>query len=157
VIVPIPKKPGVLRIYGDLPEGLRKYLQHFPNLAAEFPWEISLSYLFAQIELAQNKAVHGIIVRKHRVDTRLARRTIDDFHMTRKGFRDLYQKISGKKLSKQAVDFALEAESIRDKILHGKPVNDAEKRKAVIAALNYANALNEQVNADAGFRPCGDM
>jgi hypothetical protein len=152
-----PSKVAVRKKYDDLPDGLKKFLEHFPSLADDYPWEVVLGYLHSQIELAQNKAVHGVIVRKHRVNSELARSTVDKYHMTRTGFRELYKKISGTPVSQAAIEKSKEAESVRDKILHGKRVTDREKRSAVLSALEYAGLLNEQVFSDAGFKPFGDM
>ena len=149
--------PGIFKEFDQLPDTLKTNLEHFPELANNFPWDISLSYLFARIELAQNKAVHGAIVKLHRVDTQLARKVIDNFHMSRKGFREVYQKVTGKTISADIIKVAEHAESIRDKILHGKSVSEADKRSAVLSALRYAHRLNEQVARDAEFRPFGDM
>ena len=49
------------------------------------------------------------------------------------------------------------AQKTRNKILHGKTVSDADKRRAIISILEYAEAFNEEVSAVAGFRPFGSL
>lgn len=153
----IPRTAGILKIFEAKPEGLKAYLPHFKSLAKDYPWEVSISYLFAQTELAQNMTVYGAVVKLHRVDSTIARSTVDGHHMTRNRFRDLYKIIIDKEISDEAIKSATEAEKIRDRILHGKIVSDSDKRKAVVSILQYAELLNEQVFNDAGFRPFGSM
>ncbi len=155
--MPIPRTAGILKLFEALPESLRAYLSHFPSLATDYPWDVSISYLFAQVELAQNMTVYGAVVKLHRVNSTIARSTVDNHHMTRTRFRELYKITMGKDISQAAVAKAKEAEKIRDRILHGKTVSDSDKRKAVVSILEYANRLNEQVFLDAGFRPFGSM
>ena len=155
--MPILRTAGILRLFETFPENLRAYLSHFPNLARDYPWDVSISYLFAQTELAQNMTVYGAVVKLHRVNSTIAKSTVDNHHMTRTRFRELYKITMGKDISEEAITKAKGAEKIRDRILHGKTVSDSDKRKAVISILEYANLLNEQVFEDAGFRPFGSM
>ena len=154
----IPRTAGIKRLFEDLPESLQEYLSHFPNLVAHgYPWDVSISYLFARTELAQNMIVYGGVVKLHMVHSTIAKSAIDKLHMTRPRFRDLYKTIMDNSISNEAITKATEAERIRDKILHGKTVSESDKRKAVVSILEYANLLNEQVFVDAGFRPFGSM
>lgn len=153
----IPRTAGILKKFRALPEDLQAYLPHFTSLAEDYPWDVSISYLFAQTELAQNMTVYGGVVKLHRVDAAVAKSTVDSHHMTRDRFRELYKIITGEGISAEAIKSAKDAERIRDRILHGKNVSESDKRKAVIAILKYAHLLNEQIFKDAGFRPFGSM
>jgi len=154
----VPRTAGILKAFGNLPDPLREYLVHFPKLAEDFPWEVALSYLFAQVELAHNMTIYCGVVKCHRVDSELARKAINDHHMTRPRFRELYAIIINKKgIQADTTKRAVFAEGVRDRILHGKTVKDEEKRAAIISTLDYANLLNEQIFADANFRPFGKL
>lgn len=153
----VPRTAGILNKFDALPEDFRTYFKHFPSLAKDYPWEVSISYLFAMTELAQNMIVYAGVVKLHKVDSAIARSTVDKLHMTRSRFRELYKTIAEKEISKAAVEKAKDAERIRDRILHGKVVSDADKRKAVVSVLEYSSLLNEQVYEDAKFRPFGSM
>lgn len=155
--MPVLRTAGILNLFAGLPESLRDYFRHFPNLARDYPWDVTITYLFAETELAQNMIVYGGVVKLHKVDSTIAKSAVDRHHMTRKQFRDLYKTITGKSISEEAVSHAKDAEKIRDRILHGKNVSDSDKRQAVVSILQYANLLNEQVFEDAGFRPFGSM
>jgi hypothetical protein len=144
-------------LFENFPESLRAYLSHFPFLARDYPWDVSISYLFAQTELAQNMTIYGAVVKLHRVNSTIAKSAVDNHRMTRPQFRELYKITMGRDLSEEAIAKAKDAEKIRDRILHGKTVSDSDKRKAVVSILEYANLLNQQVFEDAGFRPFGSM
>lgn len=47
----IPRTAGMIAVYNALPQPLQEYFVHFPKLVEEFPHEVALSCLFAQIEL----------------------------------------------------------------------------------------------------------
>jgi hypothetical protein len=154
----IPYTAGILKKFDELPENLKAYLSHFPDLVAdEYPWDVSISYLFARIELAQNMTIYGGVVKLHRVHSAVAKSAIDRLHMTRPRFRELYKTIMDNPISDDAIIKSRDAEKIRDKILHGKKVSESDKRKAVVSVLEFANLLNEQVFEDAQFRPFGSM
>lgn len=153
----IPRTAGVLAIFDAMPEELKAYLGHFRGLANDYPWDVSISYLFAQTELAQNMIVYGGVVKLHKVDAKVAKSAVNSLHMTRARFRDLYKIITNKEISSEAINHAKKAELVRDRILHGKSVQDSGKREAVVSILRYAELLNEQVYVDAGFKPFGSM
>lgn len=153
----VPRTKGILRKFEGLPDGIKGYLEHFPSLAEDYPWDVSLAYLFARIELAQNMTIYAALVKKHRLNSELARKAVDTHHMTRDGFRNLYFTVTDRKVKQTSIDLIKSAEKIRDKILHGKRVSDEEKRAAICSALGYCNELDEQVYKDAGFRPFGKL
>ncbi len=152
-----PRTRGILNRYNALPDEIKKYFEHFPKLAEEFPWDVSISYLFSLVELAQNMTIYCGVVKLHRVNSALARTAVDNHHMTRGGFKDLYATILGKPLKKNVVDKIAEAENVRDRILHGKKVSEADKRKAVVDVLEYAKSFNAEVSRIAGFKPFGSL
>jgi len=155
--MPILRTAGIIKLFSNMPESLREYLLHFPSLARNYPWDVSISYLFSQTELAQNMTIYGGVVKLHRVDASIAKSTVNSHHMTRDRFRELYKITIDKSIHVDTIAKVKGAEKIRDRILHGKTVSDSDKRKAVVYILEYANLLNEQVFEDAGFRPFGSM
>ena len=153
----VPRTAGILKQFDALPKALKDYFEHFPSLAKDYPWEVSISYLFAQTELAQNTTVFAAVVKLHKVNAKMTWSTVNRHHMTRDRFRELYKTVCGESISKDAIEKAKSAEKVRDQILHGKDVSEADKRMAVVSILEYAHLLNEQVAKDAGFRPFGSM
>ena len=77
--------------------------------------------------------------------------------MTRDGFRDLYETTFAKRLEQPVANKIAEAEKVRDRILHGKTVSEADKRKAIVDILEYAEAFNAAVHDIARFKPFGSL
>ena len=151
------RKKGLKKIYQNLPESLQKYFCHFSKLIDDDLIDVLISYLFSQVELAHNNTVYGSVVRVHLVHSDIAKNVVQTSYMTREHFRRLYKNITGKSISKEAIDKIMKAEKIRDRILHGKHVKSADKREAIQLTLEYSKLLNEQVYNDAEFKPFGTM
>lgn len=148
---------GLVSRYSSCSNEVRDYFRHFPSLAKDYPWDVSISYMFGLVELAQNMTLYCGVVKLHRVNVTMARTAINNHHITRDGFKILYKSIFGKALKSSVSKKIAEAEKIRDKILHGKSVSEADKRKAVIDVLEYAEAFNSELNAVANLTPFGSL
>ena len=79
-------------------------------------------------------------------------RAVQQFHMTREGYREKYGAIYGKPLPKDIVALLTFAEGVRDAVLHGKFGSDANKRDAIAHVLEYANELNKHISSLNGPR-----
>ena len=79
--MPTPRTAAILKRFDALPENLKGYFPHFKSLAKDYPWDVSISYLFAQTELAQNMTVYGAVVKLHKVNSTIARSTVDSCHI----------------------------------------------------------------------------
>lgn len=133
---------GVIKRLKDSTHIVRKYFEHLPKLAGEFPWEVSLAYLFAMTERAHNDMIYGGVVKLHLVDKDLAESIVQRQHMTRDGFLGLFAEIFGKQVPKKVLKPMKEAERIRDRAIHGKKVSDSAYRTAVVRIIEYAEAFN---------------
>lgn len=148
---------GIVNHYNRCSDDVKGYFSHFPSLAQNYPWNVSISYMFGLVELAQNMTVYCGVVKLHKVNVTMARTAINNQHMTREGFKDLYKSIFGKPIKPSVSNKLEEAEKIRDRILHGKKVSEADKKKTVIDILEYAEAFNSEINSVAGFKPFGSL
>lgn len=153
----VPRTRGLLNQFDRCSDEVRSYYEHFPKLAEEFPWDVTISYLFARVELAHNMTLYCGMVKQHKVDTGIARTAVDNRHMTRDGFKELFKAIMGKSLKHSIIAKMKEAEKIRDKILHGKSVKDEDKRKAIADIIAYADLYNSFVFDIGGFKPFGPL
>ncbi len=98
------------------------------------------------------------IVKILKVDSDLLGKAVDNHHMTRQEFKNLYESIFRKPPKKNMITKIEIAEKFRDRILHGKKnVSEEDKRKAVVSILEYAEAFNAEVNTIAGFKPFGPL
>jgi hypothetical protein len=148
---------GVLNHYRTLPRAIQKHFEHLPELMASFPWDVSLAYQFARIELAHNMTIYCGAVKLHRAHPELAWLAVQNQHQTRDSFRTLFAAIIGHELPKGVISVIEPAEIVRDSIMHGKDAPEPKKRAAVVSVLDYAAVYNDYVNSKAGLRPCGDL
>ena len=148
---------GLVKRFEAAPEEVQKYFAHLPKLLNEFPLEVSLSYVFSQVELAQNMSLYCAIVKLHRADANLARQAVDIHHMTREEFKEKFEIVFGRKMPKDIADILSKAEDVRDKVMHGKKTTESEKRQAIGHVLDYAEKLNQKVHGLAGFKPFADL
>ena len=153
----IKSKPGLLKRFSSAPQEVRDHFTHLPKLVDGFPFDVVLSYVFAQVELAQNMTLYCGIVKLHKADGVLARSAIDAHHMTRKEFRDKFTVVFGSPIPDAIWTTIGKAETVRDRVMHGKNANDSDKRNAVGNVIDYAKSLNDHVHRIAGFRPFGDL
>jgi hypothetical protein len=151
-----PSYKSLIRHFDTMPDHIR---WHFPDLEKllrdQYPFDIPLAYLFLKIELAYNRSLYGGLVRQHRVDTTFARRILNLQHLTREGYRDLFDNVYG--LQPAGKPFIERAEETRDKVIHGKKMEPAQLREAIGDALDFCLQLHNQILNIAGFTPFGDM
>lgn len=148
---------AVVKDFETAPRETQEYFKHLPKLAKEFPWDVALSYLFARVELAHNMAIYCGVVKLHRANADLARRAVEKQYMKRAEFKKLFKTIFGKEIKEAIWQKFERAASIRDKVMHGKPVAAADKRKAVVDIISYAQQFNKFVSNAAGFKPFGSL
>lgn len=153
----VPRTAGILNRYKLCPDEVKGYFEHFPKLAKEFPWDVAISYMFALVELAHNMTIYCGIVKLHRAEGNLVRKAVNNQHITRPSFKEFYKTVFGEDVKKSISEKIEEAEKIRDKILHGKPVSEELKRKAVVDILDYAQNFNKEIYRIAGFKPFGSV
>lgn len=153
----VKSKRGLLNRFNTAPHEVRDYFAYLPKLVDAFPLDVALSYVFSQVELAQNMTLYCGIVKIHKANGQLARSAIDAHHMTRKEFREKFAVVFGKPVPDLVANALGKAESVRDRVMHGKNANDADKRNAVAHVIEYAERLNDHVHGIAGFRPFGNL
>ncbi len=156
-MAPVPNYKALLKIYETLPEEVKRHFAHVPRLIEEFPYEVALAYSFLKIEQAQNRALYGGVVKVHRGESEFVRRVMNFQHLTRDGFKEIYKNVFGAALTKGTAAKLDTAEKIRDRVIHGKSVNENEMREAIADCLEYACLLNAEISGCAGFKPFGDM
>ncbi len=148
---------GILKKYESCTEDVKFFFEHLPNLIQNCPYEVNLAYIFLQTEKAQNRTIYCGVVKLHRAHAEIASNIINSHHMTREGFLELYKNIFGSQLPKETTSLIKEAERIRDKVIHGKNVSDANIRRAISDVLDYAESMNKELDKTAGFKPFGDL
>lgn len=154
----VPTYKALMKVYDSKPVEVKNHFADMPKLINDgLPYEIAIAYAFLKTEQAQNRALYGGVVKIHRGNGEFVRRVMNYQHLTRDGFKDIYKNVFGKQLDKNTTDKLKDAETIRDKVVHGKIVTDNELREAIADVLEYAEAFNAEVSEIAGFKPFGDM
>lgn len=113
--------------------------------------------MFLRTEKAQNRALYCGVVKLHCADSTVADAAVNCQYLTRDGFLALYKNVFGHPLSAATSAKIKDAEKIRDRVVHGKAVSDPDLRQAIVEVLEYAAAMNTDINSIAGFKPFGDL
>jgi len=153
----IKSKPGLLNFFKSSNTEIQRYFVHLPALVEQFPLDVALAYVFAQVELAHNMTLYCGIAKLHRADADVAFRAVQAQHMTREEFRAKYEVVYSKPVPEATQLLLTYAEAVRDRVMHGKYASDDQKRNAIAHVLAYAAALNDCTATHGGPRPFGDL
>ena len=148
---------GVRNRLNAAPNDVQRYFQPAGELIEHYPWEVSLSYLFARLERAHLMAIYCGVVKLHKADAALATTAVDRFQNRRDEFLTLFKNVFGEDIPRSLLQLLELAQDVRDRVLHGKKVNDADYRMAIAAIIDYATKFNEICFEGGGFRPFGDL
>jgi hypothetical protein len=147
----------VLKHFDSLSDDVRRYFPTLPELVKNYSWDVSVAYVFSRIERAKHETIYCGIVKLHWTESTLTRTLVDKDHMSRSRFRDLFKTVYGVQIGKDLLEQLKRAESVRDKVIHGKKWDGAEARAAIRDALEFCHGFNEFVDGLAGIRPFGDL
>jgi len=150
-------KKGLLKFYNQCCPEVKTYFSYLPKLINDFPFDVCLAYCFARLELGQNMALYCGVVKMHRADVKVARGVVSTHNMSRKAFLELYETVFDFKIPHSAGQALKTAEDTRDVVTHGKPASKDRLRNAIARSLEYAEAINKQLEAKCGLRPFGPL
>ena len=148
---------GLTRKRGGCSASVGDYYRNFDSLVTDYPYEIAIAYCFLKLEQAYNRTLYGGVRKVRKVHTDIARSILDRQHLTREGFLILYKATFDKPISESVQRKIKYSEKIRDRITHGKTVQDKESRECLSDLLDFSEGLEKEVQACAGFSPFGDM
>ena len=150
-------RPGVRNRFFETPEDIQWYFEPAGKLIADYPWEVSLAFLFARLERAHIMTLYCGVVKLHRVDSNLAAKAVDRFENRQEEFRVLFANVFGGKFPRSLIDKLKDGQTVRNRVLHGKQVEDKDFRKAIVAIIEYAEEFNQTCFDLGGFRPIGKL
>ena len=150
-------RPGVRNKLLAAPDDVQQYFAPSATLIEEYPWEVSLSYMFARLERAHLMALYCGVVKLHKVHKDLARRAINQFENRHAEYQDLYKEVFGHKVPQPLVGLLRSAQTVRNNVVHGKEVGQSDYRKAISAIIDYATEFNTECFNHGGFRPFGSL
>ena len=146
----------VLARHARLPQDIQSWLDSVPELIEHYKWEVSIAFVFMQIELLFHGTLYRGLVKLHRTDSALTRELLDRDHFTRGRLKELFKTVFGVAIPSDVDAHLKEAETIRNRAIHGKNVTDAQARACLMAAFEFLEGFNTAVEEAARFRPCGD-
>lgn len=152
-----PSYIALLKRYDSCSDDVKKYFDLLPPLVKDYPHSVSLAYMFFQTEKAQNRILYGGVVKLHHGNARTVESLVYTAHIKRESFLSLFKNVFDKELTQSIASKLKIAETTRDKLLHGKKVPEANLREAISDVLDYAEAMNAEVETLANFKPFGDM
>lgn len=154
----VSEKSKVLSKFDGLEEGLRKHFSLLPELINNISSpEPALAYCFQKIEMAQRAGLYALLMREYRTNPNLAWQAVDKTDITRSNFSEIYHDISVNKLPANLRDQIKPAETIRDRIIHGRECTTSQIFKAIVICLTYTEKLNDAFYQNDGFRPAGPL
>jgi hypothetical protein len=153
----VKSKPGLRNFFDTSPAEVKAYFEHLVPLLDAFPLDVALAYVFARVELAHNMALYCGLAKLHRADSSLAYRAVQQEHLTREGFKLKYCVVYGEAIPDAVAALIVQAEGVRDKVMHGKGATDDQMRNAIAHVLEYARGLNDCTTKLGGPKPFGDL
>lgn len=149
----VKSKKGLLKLFQECSEEIQKHFEFIPSLVEGYPMEVALGYAFHRLELGQRMALYCGLINIHCADPKLARNAIDRHHMTRQGFTELYKAVFDVTLPSDALADLEMAEGTRDIMMHGGGAKDEHLRNAIGRVLEYAEAVNGQLQSKWKMKP----
>ena len=147
----------VIRHYEAAPEQVRNYFPSLAELVEKYSWEVPISYAFSRLERAKRSTIYCGVVKLHWCESTLTRKLINEDHLSRGRFKELFKVVFGKPVPRQLMEKLEKAEIIRDKISHGMEWQQAEAREGLVNLIDFATEFNEFVATKADFQPFGDL
>ncbi len=148
---------AVIQKYDEAPQQIREYFPDFVELVSHYNWEIPISYVFSRVERAKRNTIYCGIVKLHWCNSRLTRKLLNEDHMSRGRFLELFKIVFGCRVPDDIIAKLKIGEHIRDKMAHGMKWKEAEARLGLVNVIDFAGDFNDFVDGQAGFRPFGDL
>jgi hypothetical protein len=139
-----------------LPKDIKNWFDIVPELIERYDWEVSISYVFTRIEVIKHDTLYKGLVKRHWTHAQLTRELLDRDHMDRARFIGLFRIVFDEHIPTNILAHLSTAESIRDRVAHGKRLTPAQARACLMAAFDFMETFNDFVQAKAGFRPFGE-
>jgi hypothetical protein len=149
-------RPGLRNLYRGLSADVQGFFNDLPGLIdSSFSLDIVLAYTYFRLEQGQHLALYLGARKLHKTDAELTWQALDNEHITRESYRTFFEKIFSFPLDADTIDCLAKADKIRDRLMHGKSVTEAEKREAISRVLRYAERVNHLIDVThrIGLRP----
>ncbi len=149
-------RPGLRNLFSGFDEDIRQYFDEFLDLVdSEFSFDIILAYVFFKLEQGQRQALFCGARKLYKTDSELTWTALDNQHITRETYQRFFQSIFGFEIPKPILEIIESAEETRDRLMHGRDVDEPSKREAISRVLHYCAEINKLIGKDKklGFKP----
>lgn len=146
----------VLARLNALPRDIKSWFEIVPELVENYEWGVSISYVFMNIEAIKHTTLYKGLVKRHRTDAALTWELLDKDHMGRSRFIELFKIVFDRPLLPEVLAHLAAAESIRDRVAHGKSLTGAQARSCLMEAFDFVEGFSKFVEQAGGFRPFGE-
>jgi len=143
--------------FQSLPADVQAHFEHYPTLLEDFPWKISMAYLFSEIEAAHRTIIYCGVVKIHRVDASMANSVVDSWRMKREEYAKLFETVFGQGIPAPTAKALAEAERVRDRIMHGAAIADADHRGGQVRLFDYVDEMHTLLPTVGGVSPFKDL
>ncbi|NNE36590.1 MAG: hypothetical protein HKN13_15255 [Rhodothermales bacterium] len=150
-------KQAVVDAYNEATARTKEHFRHVPSLIEQYKPEVAVGYVFDCASAAHNATIVAGLVTKHKAHRAVAREVAvfqecawDEFHYE-------YQTVFGSVIPEAVSILFGEANELRRALLSGKRVSSKDQCGLIIQMLQYADALDEFVYADARIHPFADL
>jgi hypothetical protein len=147
----------VIKRFNESPEEIRQYFPALDRLVAGFDWEVSVGYVFSRIEHAKRMTIYCGLVKLWDAEKDKAWEFATTDYLTRKRFLALFEAVFDAPIPQKIIQKLKDAETVRDRLMHGHAWEQSEVRKALALVLDFATEFNDFVEATGGFRPFGKL
>jgi hypothetical protein len=149
-------RPGLRNLFNKFDDDIRLYFDDLlPLVDSDFSFDIILAYVFFKLEQGQRQALFCGARKLHKTDSELTWLALDKQHVTRETYQRFVQTIFGFEIPKPTLEIIAKAEESRDRLMHGRDVDELEKREAISRVLHYCDQINKLIADDKklGFKP----
>lgn len=153
-------RKGLRRLFAGFDEDIRAYFSEFRALVdSDLSLDVLLAYVFFRLEQGQRMTLYCGARKLHKTEYQLTWNAIESQHLTREAFQKCFESIYAVPIPPAVLAIIAPAEKIRDRLMHGKDLDDAGLREAISRVLHFADAINHFLDdQNVGFRPfVGDL
>jgi hypothetical protein len=153
-------RPGLRNLFDKLDGDVQAYFDEFRALVdSQFSLQVLLAYCFFRLEQGQRVTLFCGARKIQKTDSELTWKAIDGHYMSRENFQKFFEIIFGAAIPAAIQEIIKPAEDIRDRLMHGRGLDEGEVREAISRVLHYAVQINTFLDGrKAGFRPfVGDL
>lgn len=149
---------GLKSFYDGLDDEIQDFLSKLgPLLNDGNNYELALAYCFMKLEEGHHRALKCGFVRLHdcassKVDSELQKQ-----HFTQQKYESVFKNVFSSSIPAEAKKALVNAQDIRNGVIHGKKTTNPKRREALFHSLNYMKLLGEFVKSKTGKNPYGDL